>query len=123
MSKIETLGGLSLEFEKWRRNKSGKKHIPDRLWKSVAELPAEYSIHEITKTLRLDWKRVKELRSDVALESGSDRRELFVEVSPAIVNSVSEVVFERADGCRMRVEVSPGEEIHDFVRLFFEKGQ
>jgi len=123
MSRIETLEGLSLEFEKWRKNKRGKKHIPDHLWESVAALPAEYSINEIAKTLRLDWNKVKELRSDVVPESGSDRKELFIEVSPAIANSVSEVVFERADGCRMRVEVSPGQEIHDLVRLFFEKPQ
>jgi len=51
MSKNQRLDDLSLEFEKWRRNKRGKKHIPDHLWNCVAELPTEYSIHEITKTL------------------------------------------------------------------------
>jgi len=123
MSRIDTLEGLSLEFEKWRKNKRGKKHIPDHLWESVAALPADYSINDIAKTLRLDGKKVKKLRSDVALESSSNRKELFVEVSPGIARSEVEVIFERVEGCRMRVEVSPGQELHDLIRLFFEEPQ
>lgn len=96
MSKQITLKELEKKFRKWRS--SGKKGgIPEELWKMVALLPAEDSVNEITKTLSLEWHKVKRLRRGVVQEVPLQE---FIEVRGSVPIH-HEIIIERRDGSRL----------------------
>ena len=49
------------QFEDWRRTrKSRREPIPRRLWKAAVKLSDSYSIHSISKALRLNYSDLKD---------------------------------------------------------------
>ena len=62
---IESTSQLTFEevreqFEQWRRTRKKRGLIPEQLWEAAVSLTKEYTIHEITKTLRLNYQKFKE---------------------------------------------------------------
>ena len=47
------------QFEDWRRNRTKRTRIPEKLWKTAIGLYPEYSICQIAKALRLDYSKLK----------------------------------------------------------------
>ena len=47
------------QFEDWRRNRTKRTRIPEKLWNTAIGLYPEYSICEIAKALRLDYSKLK----------------------------------------------------------------
>lgn len=118
MEKKNHLELLQQELEKWRKNKRGQKQIPDEIWKRVQELPAEYSLHEITRKLKLEWQKVKKLRRVVGEEAEKESKDFFVEVNAGIVRSGVEIDFEKADGQRLKIRGVHDSALLNLVRVF-----
>ena len=49
------------QFEDWRRTRKNRRApIPSHLWKAAVKLAGSYSIHSISKALRLNYSDLKE---------------------------------------------------------------
>ena len=49
------------QFDYWRSTRKKRGPIPEILWKAAVGLTKEYSIHQISKTLRLNYQKFREL--------------------------------------------------------------
>lgn len=47
-------------FTTWRASRKQNTHIPDELWEAAASLATQYSIHQISRDLRLNHTALKE---------------------------------------------------------------
>ena len=47
------------QFEDWRKSRKKRRPIPKSLWDSAIKLHGDYSIHQITKALRLNYTDFK----------------------------------------------------------------
>ena len=46
-------------FERWRRTRTGRSRIPERLWTSAVRLAGAYGLCRTARTLRLDYNALK----------------------------------------------------------------
>jgi len=106
------LDEVAKHFEQWRSTKDKGERIPQRLWSEAVGLLEVYSLFEVTRTLRLDWAKLK--RHWRALDSGTERERpgggamAFVEIDTSVVERLPgpggvEIELERADGLRLRL--------------------
>jgi hypothetical protein len=58
-SLIPRLEEIQDQFETWRRTRQRLEPIPERLWEAAVGLSKNYSILQITKTLRLNYTDLK----------------------------------------------------------------
>ena len=59
------------QFEDWRRTRNNRRDpIPGRLWKAAVQLADSYSIHSISKALRLNYS---DLKDRVHQQSAADK--------------------------------------------------
>jgi hypothetical protein len=66
------------QFEKWRRRRKNRRAlIPAALWEAAASLSGQYSVHEISKRLRLNHTA---LRDRIAGEAIKPKEPTFVEL-------------------------------------------
>jgi hypothetical protein len=49
------------ELEAWRSTHRPRCHIPDSLWKRAAELASQHGLYLTSRTLRVDYMRLKKL--------------------------------------------------------------
>jgi hypothetical protein len=49
------------ELEAWRSTDPPRCHIPDSLWKRAAELASQHGLYLTSRTLRVDYMRLKKL--------------------------------------------------------------
>ena len=49
------------ELEAWRSTHRPRCHIPDSLWKKAAELASQHGLYLTSRTLRVDYMRLKKL--------------------------------------------------------------
>lgn len=47
------------QFEEWRSSHSGRRPIPEALWKRAADLARQYGVFRTSKVLRLDYSKLK----------------------------------------------------------------
>ena len=109
---------LSLEevgkhFEQWRRTKEKGERIPERLWNEAVGLLEVYSLFEVTRTLRLDWVKLKRRWRSPDAVMGRERAGgamAFVEIDTSVVDQTPMpspggvvIELERADGLRLRL--------------------
>lgn len=50
---------VQAQFEQWRRNRGKRRTIPESLWAAAASLYPAYSLNRISRTLGLDYTRLK----------------------------------------------------------------
>lgn len=63
------------EYEDWRRNRPNRGVIPDHLWESAVKLCKAYSIHQVVKALRLNYKALKKrVEPDLNQKKQSEKR-------------------------------------------------
>jgi len=48
-----------LRFERWRRTRTGRSRIPERLWTSAVRLAGAYGLCRTARTLHLDYNALK----------------------------------------------------------------
>ena len=99
-------------FERWRTGKQGRERVPAKLWCVAAKLCEAYSVHRVSRWLRLNYT---DLQSRVAARSGSrHQKPEFVEynlpagkenvlIGPSI--SSAEYIVEAAGEGAQRIHV------------------
>jgi hypothetical protein len=48
------------QFEQWRQSREKRGSIPDTLWEAAASLHPQYSLHQISKALRLNHTKFRQ---------------------------------------------------------------
>jgi hypothetical protein len=128
---------LHRRFERWRRIRKGRSHIPERLWTSAVKVAGRYGLNRTARALRLDYyglkKRVEAARSrrvrggKVASHLISDGQVVstdgqaaatFLELAPPASGSCRECLLELEDpgGAKMRIHLK-GVEAPDLTAL------
>jgi hypothetical protein len=91
------------QFENWRRRRKKRRaQIPSALWEAATSLSGQYSVHEISKRLRLNHTA---LRDRIAGEEIKPQMPAFVELDMISSHSVAGeciIELERADA-RMKI--------------------
>ena len=124
-------------FERWRRTRKGRSHIPEPLWASAVKAAGTYGLAKTARSLRLDYyalkKRVEAAGSGyvsggkIASHLFSDREAVsaagqavapFVELAPPASGGSGECILELEDpgGAKMRVHLK-GVEAPDLAAL------
>lgn len=110
------------QFQQWRETREKRTAVPEELWQAAVGLCSQHSLSQISRSLRIDYRQLKErgvesgvVASEEALETeGVEFVELGIrERQPS---REYEVELEKADGSRMRVKVT-GEATVDVVQL------
>jgi hypothetical protein len=98
-----TLKEVQKQFEDWRRcRKNRRTHIPSALWEAATSLSGQYSVHEISKRLRLNHTA---LRDRIAGEAIKPQVPAFVEldmISSRAAAGECIIEMEKADA-RMKI--------------------
>ena len=111
---IESTSQLTFEevreqFEQWRRTRRKRGLIPEQLWEAAVSLTKEYTIHEITKTLRLNYQKFKERAQRKEKEKKDPRvtRAQFLELNVSHSHKGVECVIEieNLTGRRMKMSL------------------
>ena len=95
-------------FEAWRETKAySSSPIPQPLWDAAIELTRTHSIHEICKSLRLDYNILKKRLHETASPSTVLCTPQFLDLGFPPIPAQCECILEgeRADGTRMRLSV------------------
>jgi hypothetical protein len=95
------------ELEAWRSTHPPRCHIPDSLWKRAAELANQHGLYLTSRTLRVDYMRLKKLVRPTSPE-GKKSAELpkFIELMAPTVAGIAECVVElEGAGKRMRIQL------------------
>jgi hypothetical protein len=90
---------LKNRFDEWRQHRKRGARVPKELWQSAIRLSKDYSVSELSRTLRLDYpklkKRVEALRGDSARQK--ELPSAFVEVGATSSLAEAECVVEFED--------------------------
>lgn len=94
-------------FTSWRASRKHKSRIPDDLWEAAASLAAQFSIHQISRALRLNHTALKD---QVAARSPENNittapQTCFLELPPPQSPPLSECLIEMENrhGEKMRM--------------------
>ncbi len=104
-----TLKQVQAQFENWRKTRKRRGFIPEALWDAAISLAGPYSLHQISKGLRLNQTSLKErveVSRNVTPEESSPTT--FIELPPLNQSSISEefsLDLENATGSKMKVHV------------------
>lgn len=107
-------------FDSWRRTRTGRVPIPESLWKMAVKLTEHYSVHRVSRALRLNGTDLK--RRAVAAAKADRRvrvtRPRFVEVDlpPTTPQAACVVEVENGHGARLKISFRDCGEL-DLVKL------
>lgn len=110
------LSRLEKRFAEWRRTRQGGERIPERLWKSAAQMAAKYGLNQTATVLKLEYYALKRRVDEQSSEVSSNVA--FLEIPSAAVVHASECVVEFEDGvgASLRVHLK-GAEVPDLLAL------
>jgi len=107
---------LKEKLEQFRKNRSGKKHLPDALWKKAAKLANEISIDLVSKHLRLNYYDLKKWIVKIENIHGGTTDFLELNNVTGSHSELSTLEFENKLGEKLRVGISPGDQ-GTFIKL------
>jgi hypothetical protein len=94
------------ELEAWRSTHRPRCHIPESLWKRAAELASQHGLYLTSRSLRVDYMRLKKLVQPKSPERKSAELPKFIELMGPTVAGVAECVVElEGAGRRMRIQL------------------
>lgn len=94
------------ELEAWRSTHRPRCHIPDSLWKRAAELASQHGLYLTSRTLRVDYMRLKRLVRPTSPERKSAELPRLIELMAPTVAGIAECVVElEGAGRRMRIQL------------------
>jgi len=104
-----TLKQVQVQFENWRKTRKSRGLIPEALWDAAISLAGPYSLHQISKGLRLNQTSLKErMKASRNVTPEEAARTAFIELPPLNQSPISEgfsLDLENAAGSKMRVQV------------------
>lgn len=99
-------------FERWRKNKSGRDRIPERLWAAAMKLCERHGVDRVRRWLRLNYTalrdRIAHARRSGPVPQKKKSAPAFVEwvsTAPMTAPPVAEYVLELQDGADLRIRV------------------
>ena len=107
-----TLKQVQAQFENWRKTRKSRGFIPEALWDAAISLAGPYSLHQISKGLRLNHSALKErveASRNVTPEEAAPTT--FIELPPLNQPLFSEefsLDLENEAGAKMRIHVKGG---------------
>jgi hypothetical protein len=101
---VHPLEAVRQRFENWRKTRTKRNPIPEKLWQDAVDLYPAHSLHEISKALRLNHTALKRRVLSVPGLEADDSPFIKVDIS-SMVESRSECVIEMSNrhGCRMKM--------------------
>ena len=94
------------QLEAWRSTHRPRCHIPYSLWKRAAELASQHGLYLTSRTLRVDYMRLKKLVQPVSPEQKNAELPGFVELMAPAAADIAECVVElEGAGRRMRIQM------------------
>ena len=94
------------ELEAWRSAHRLRCHIPENMWKRVAELASKHGLYLTSRTLRVDYTRLKKLVRPTSPERKTAELPRLIELMAPTVAGIAECVVElEGAGRRMRIQM------------------
>lgn len=108
-------------FEAWRKAKSGREKIPERLWSQAAELGRRHGVNLVSHWLRLNHSDLRDRIGAIrAPKRGTKEGPAFIEWTPALLSQAAAAEFvvelEARQGGILRVR-SRGAGVADVAEL------
>jgi len=97
----EDLLHLSQQLEEWRRTNPPRTRLPESIWEAAVEMAQRHGLHCATKTLRLDYARLKK-RLPPTSQSPRSAPAFLELLAPSAPGPECVVELESGDG-RLRV--------------------
>ena len=103
-----SLENVHRQFGSWRKKRRRRSRIPESLWQGAIGLCQEYSIGEVSRTLRLNYNALRNRvtratdRSPV-VGKGPDFRFVRLDLGAPMIPSECLVEMEASNGARMRM--------------------
>jgi len=118
-----TLQEVQHQFEAWRSKPDRERRIPGELWDAAASLCLEHSVLSVSRTLRLNYKDLKERLKQI---ERAPVPPTFTEL--ACITAAAEVVVDCEDGKgrRMRIHCKGAQAeavVPDLLKSFWGSGQ
>ena len=70
--KVEKLTQIKLKFDHYRATRTKREALPKELWDDAVALTSEFSFFEVSKTLKVNYARLKELAEEAVEKLISD---------------------------------------------------
>ena len=109
------------QFEQWRHGRTKRGGIPDSLLQAAASLYPAYSIHCISKTLRLNHTRLKQYLQQATPDLPMTTADHFVEFDFSIHTSRCNVEMQHFAGSKMIIQGVNSGDLLKLARLFWKQ--
>lgn len=94
------------QLEAWRSTRRPRCHMPDSLWKRAAELASQHGLYLTSRTLGVDYMRLKKRVQPASREQKTAEVPGFVELMAPAAADLAECVVElEGAGRRMRIQI------------------
>jgi len=118
---LPNLDEIRAQFEQWRHSRDKGKAIPEALWEAAASLYPAYSLHRISRALRLNHTKLKQYAQepspDLCTPTASFIELGFAKPAPTCQYSVE---MQHQNGARMTMQV-PSQDLIKLARLFWSR--
>lgn len=116
---LERLESDKRELAQWRKSRRAGERIPERFWQTAAAYVGELSLSRVSREFGLEYNKLKRLSGAAASlpkECSGEMGQRFIDLTSWLQTCVAgelsgeraspchSVVFERADGHRLRIE-------------------
>ena len=116
-----SLEQVQAPFEQWRRSRDKRRAIPESLWEAAASLYPAFSINRISKTLSLDYTRLKKHVHPQAAELVKPAGTTFIELGIAGADPVGCTVEMRHRNGSMTAQGINSRDLMKIARLFWSR--
>lgn len=108
-----TLEDLQEEFKKWRAKRKRHSRIPEELWEAAVKLSSDYTTHQISKTLQLNYlaleNRILSKKHDKSMpEQGADPSFIEIDCGKHFSPTACFVEIEKSNGSKMKMYFKGG---------------
>lgn len=116
-----SLEEVRLQFEHWRYNRDKRGAIPESLWAAAASLYPDHSIHRISKTLRLNYTKLKHYVRGSSADFPIAAAQHFIEIGSSPLSRQCTIEMRHSNGNRMTLQGVDNRDLMKLVRLFWSR--
>ena len=121
--KQPSLEEVQAQFEQWRRSRDKRRAIPASLWEAASSLYPAYSLHRISRTLRLNHTKLKHHINRPSPDLAMAAAETFIELGFAGPAPDRQCVVEmrHCNGSRLTVQGADRQDMMKLAQLFWSR--
>ncbi|RZB33756.1 MAG: hypothetical protein SRB2_03867 [Desulfobacteraceae bacterium Eth-SRB2] len=112
---------VRLQFEHWRCNRDKRGAIPESLWAAAASLYPEHSLHRISKTLRLNYTKLKHYVRGSSADFPIAAAQHFIQIEGSPLSRQCIIEMRHSNGNRMTVQGVDNQHLMKLVQLFWSR--